>query len=119
MSGYACSANPTYGSTTTEGRSPARRRHEVAPEAGAFFPLALWDPSSVVAASHAAFRRPFPLFRSRALECRLRPLFCSGGISCRLPLPYLPPLPQPRHPWSKPGTCLMALSISLSPLRAA
>ena len=75
----------------TEGRSPARRRHEVAPEAGAFFPLALWDPSSVVAASHAAFRRPFPLFRSRALECRLRPLFCSGGISCRLPLPYLPP----------------------------
>ena len=53
-----------------------------------FFPLALWDPSSVVAASHAAFRRPFPLFRSRALECRLRPLFCS--ISCRLPLPIFP-----------------------------
>ena len=30
MSGYACSANPTYGSTTTEGRSHARRRRELA-----------------------------------------------------------------------------------------
>ena len=31
MSGYACSANPTYGSTTTERRSPARRRRDMAP----------------------------------------------------------------------------------------
>ena len=61
----------------------------------------------------------FSFVRIRILDAgfRPRPLFCSGGISCRLPSAYLPLFRSRAIPWRCPFLCRLCRRHEMPPLQ--